>query len=300
MKNLKKTNLTLVSLYCFLSILVAPQHLAQAKKEDKGAKQTNASSRDGNFSVSPAMFDLTCTPGEKKTLALKLTNPMGSQANATISPEGMILNGSGGPAQQPLAALPPNNLARHLIIESPVLTIPPHGYKDVSVTLDIPQGLTGTQYTALATTSTTEAPVAEGTDRSEEYQTRVGLGISPGIVVMIKCKMEGTLKYAYSLVDFKIQPPQGNQPLNVSAMVKNTGNAELSFMAVLILLDAAKNPVARLKSQAGTVLIPGATQEVIMSPSFTKIPPGSYQAVLNLASTQAQLPPTEKSIKISY
>jgi len=239
-----------------------------------------------------------CKPGEKKTLSVKLTNPTKQAKNLQLIPNGMILNGSETPTSQNTAALPSNNLGRHIIIESPSFVVPPRSYKNVSLTLDVPQGLTGTQYVSIIATNVTEMSLPEGFARPEEYKTNVAIGINPGIAIMIKCNMEGTLKYGYSLKDIRVQPAQGNEPMNLIASIQNTGNVEIVFFPVAILMDSTNKPIARLKSSANGLLVPGATKNFTLSSVFAKIPPGSYKAILNLASQQTQLPPSEKMITV--
>lgn len=276
------------SLFCFP---------ASAKKEKlKKEKPSGAAF----FSASPPSFDLKCQPGEKKTLNVKLTNPGNITRSMSLSPLGFIVAGSPQLTPQPTESLPPNNLVRHLIIESPAVTIPAHSYKDMSVTLSIPEGLTGSQYVGLSAAITTEEALS-GVDieRKEQYQTELGIGITPALTITIKCDMVGTLKPAYSLLHLQVTPARGNQPVGITASVKNTGNSELLFVPLITLMDSSKKLVARLKAKKGSVMLfPASTANVEMAPVFTRIPPGTYNAILTLASSEFQLPPTEKTVTI--
>lgn len=292
---------TLKLFFCtFLAVLalaIMVQNTAFAKKEKKSSQKPKGG-ESSTFGISPPSFELMCKSGEKKTLNVKLTNPTNQPENLQLIPSGMILNGSETPMQQGTAALPSNNLGRHIIIESPSFVVPPRSYKNVSVALDIPQGLTGTQYVSIIATNVTGASLPEGVERPEEYKSNVSIGINPGIAIMIKCNMEGTLKYGYSLKNMRVQPAQGNEPMNLIASIQNTGNAELLFFPVIILMDSANKPVARLKPSANGLLVPGSTKDITFSSVFAKVPPGSYKAILNLASQQTQLSPSEKMISV--
>lgn len=284
-------------LICLVLIVVVfwTQPSFAKKKEKSGADKKSASS----FGMSPPVFHLECHPGEKKTISVKITNDNQVPVDMKIEPVGKVVMGYNTLADRPIASLPPDNLARHIVVESPVIQVPANSYKDVSITLDIPQGLTGTQYVGLMTSDVTAADM-EDLERSHEYEKKIGLAMRSALGISIKCQMVGALKFSYELQKFIVTPPQGNLPTKIKAVLKNTGNAELRFFPILILIDSNNKVVARLKGERTSTLIPLATDEVQMAPSFSQIPQGRYKAVLTLAGSEAQLPSTEQNITIGW
>lgn len=276
----------------FLSVMAPEQSFAKKKGGKDAGKPIE-------FAVSPPAFDLKCVPGEKKTLTVKASNPMGINGSLSLSPVGYVLAGGDAPIEKPLASLPSNSLARHIIIESAVVPIAAHSSKEISLTLDVPQGLVGTQYAGVSISNTLDVNLVDEVDRPEEYTKKIGVGFYVGLGIKIKCQMEGSVSYTYQLEKMQFVPAQGNEPATVKVTLKNTGNGEMQFMPMIVLMDANKKAVARLKGTSVVTLVPGATQTVEVAPSFTSIPPGTYQAILTLASAELQLKPSEQKLVVS-
>lgn len=289
----------------FGSALLQPVSAWCKKDKDKGkdsaSKGGPAKVNATTFGISPSIFTLDCRPGEKKTLSIKVENPNRNAISVTLYPLAMVPVGAPDLLAKSVSSQPPNDLSRHVIVESPSITLGPNSYKNISATLDVPAGLTGTQYVGITAASTTGNDLlAPGADmgREDEVKHRVGVGMQPAIGITVKCDIEGTLKPAYSLLKLKAVPATGNQPLSVKASVKNTGNAELEFLPIIILMDASNKVVARLKSENLIRLIPAATREISMAPSFSNVPKGSYKAVLTMNGTRHELPASQQSIVI--
>lgn len=281
---------------CLVLIMVIIwTHPSLAKKKESSSSGKNSAS---SFGMSPPVFDLECRAGEKKTISTKITNDNRVPINVTIKPVGRVAAGQNHLTEKPVAALPPDNLARNIVVESPVIVVPANSFKSVSVTLDVPPGLTGTQYAGLTATNATPADTEDSSDRSNEYEKQIGVGVRSALGISIKCQMVDTLKFSYELQNVTATPSQGNAPATIKVVMKNTGNAELKFFPILVLVDSSSKVVARLKGQRITTVIPLSVGEVEMAPAFSKIPPGQYKAVLTLAGSNSKLPPAEKSVTI--
>lgn len=267
------------------------------KAETKKSKKTKQGPQGTSITVSPSLFILDCRGGEKQTISLKVENINNNPINISINAIGKIIKG-GTLDEISIASLPPNNLARHIVIESPAIQLPANGQRNVSVTLDVPPGLTGTQYAGLIVANTSEFDLENVDSRTSEYQTQLGVGLLPASGLTIKCNMVDTLQYSYSLQKLISIPGGANAPSTVKVVLKNTGNAELVFLPIIVLTDSSGKVVARLKGESQTYLVPSATGEIQMAPLFTKIPPGKYKAVLTLAGLKSPLPPVEQTVMI--
>lgn len=291
--------LTLLSVLILVLALNPSPSLARKKapKSDKKAPKRAGS----QFYVSPPMFDLSCEPGQKKTITLRVGNPERYPSDVSLVVEGLVA-GPDGLKRQPLLSLPPNNLARHVVIQSPKITVPPKSYKDVSVTLNVPEGLSGTQYVSLTASNVSPYILQElevDVERRDEFESQVGVGMRPAIGIRIKCDIVGTMKYAYSLKTLEVRPARGNQPLKIVATIKNNGNGEMIVRPIMILMDEQRNkPVARLKSEGIVKLMPFGMSQVAFSAPFAQIPSGRYRAVLSIPDPKYNLTPTEKTIVI--
>lgn len=254
------------------------------------------------FSISPPIFNLDCHSGEKKTISVKIENPHPDPIQASLYPIGLVPIGAPDLVNKPISSLPPTDLSRHVVVESPAVIIPPKSYKLISVAIDVPEGLSGTQYVGLTAANTSQEAVFEefGTaiDRSDENEVKINVGMQPAIGITVKCHMEGKLKYGYSVEKIKVIPAQGNELPKIIASLKNTGNAEIDVFPVMVLLDSQQKVVSRLKAKSREALIPIATKDIEFSPQFKDIPSGKYKAVISMSDTKYQLPPQEKSVVI--
>lgn len=257
---------------------------------------------DTFFSISPPVFNLECRGGEKKTISVRIENPHPQPIQASLYPVAQLPIGAPDLASKPIASMPPTDLSRHVIVESPVIIIPPKSYKQVSVTFDVPEGLSGTQYVGLTAANTSQQALLEefGTEfkRESEYEVKVGVGMQPAIGITVKCHMVGKLTYGYSLEKLKVIPAQGNDLPKIIASLKNTGNAEIEVFPVMVLLDSEQKVISRLKAKNREALIPIAVKDIEFSPQFKDIPSGKYKAILSMPDAKYQLPPVEKYIVI--
>jgi hypothetical protein len=283
-------NLKCVTILVIILLTLSFSETVLAKK--KGANQSGPAT----FSVSPPSYDLQCTAGEKKTLTVKLANPNPVAGTATLLPVGYIVDGKGQLVMQPIASLSVNSLARHMIIETAVINIPANSFKEVSLTLDIPEGLKGTQYAGFSASSVLNLP--DDVDRPEEYINQVSVGINTGLGVKIKCQMQGTLEYSYKLEKMEFVSAKGNSVPVIVVTVKNIGNVEIEFLPTVILMDASKKAVARLKGEKMVKLVAGATETMEMRSSFTRIPPGTYDAILTLANSVQPFEPSQAKLTV--
>lgn len=266
-----------------------------AKKKSGGGKGSSGPAR---FSISPSSYDLKCTPGEKKTLILTITNLNSSEAQATLSPLGYVIDKNGGLASQSLASLPANSLARHMVLESPVIALSAHASKKVPIVLDIPEGLSGTQYAGFIVANNFN-DIPDDVDRPEEYTSEVGIGFSTAIALNIKCQMQGEeLVHSYTVEKMLFVPAKGNEAPTVQISVKNTGNAEIQFFPILVLLDSAQKAVARLKGKTLVTIYPGTSQMMEMAAPFTRIPSGTYDAVLTMVNSEQSFEPSQQKLTV--
>lgn len=274
----------------------------QAESNEGGGSQTGKKgltrTQKTNFAISPSIFDLQCKSGERKTLKLRLDNPNTNPAVVSVLPSGLSLTKGGHLNHMPIASLPSNHLARHIVVESSEINLPKNSSKEITIVVDVPAGLQGTQYAGLSTASLTDTfQFEEGYHyRVSEYERSVGIGMLPGIGVTIKCHIEDTLQYSYNLKSVDLKLPRGNGPVEVKATYENTGNAELQFFPSLLLLDSSKRVVAKLKSSSMLTIYPGATKEAEFKPLYTNLSHGSYKAIASIPDPKYGLNPIEKIV----
>lgn len=261
------------------------------EKMEKTGKAVNV------IGVGPPIVELECKPGEKKTFTIKVDNSNPDPAGVTILSFGMVAAGFKEIIQKPISSLPPNALVRHTVVETPYLTIPPRSYKEVSVTIDVPEGLTGTQYVSLSAASTGYSE-QHGYVRKSEYEAGVDMGMQPAVGVTVKCNMIGTMKYALSLDKLATQKISGNEPTTLSGVIKNIGNGEVITVPALVLLNSSNQVAARLKADNRVTMVPGGSYDVSFKSLFTNVPSGKYKAVFAISDPKYQLAPITREVTV--
>lgn len=269
--------------------------LAVAKKKTDTPPKSGKKVTSTTFGISPPMIELECPPGQRISTTVTIENPGREPANYVLEPVGVVSLGTVGLVNRPVSSLPASHLSRHLTFERSTVTIPGRSRKDVGVFIDVPTSVSGTQYSGLTVSNASSSMEVEGIQRREEYAVDVGVGMQPGIGVTIKCNIVGTLQYGYELTSIKILPPKGNQLVQAEAKLRNTGNGELQLYPMLILLGSGGQVIARFSAAIQVKISPGEIKTVEFKPSYSKVPPGYYKAVLSEANPKYKLKPIEKS-----
>ncbi|QQR80003.1 MAG: hypothetical protein IPJ69_11760 [Deltaproteobacteria bacterium] len=286
-----------------LFVTIVPS-LSFAKKDAKKEAQEAVSEKEMGqtrtntvFGISPPVVDLVCVPGQRVSTVVKIENPASVASRFMMEPLGLVVDDRSGFTYRPIASLPADHLSRHIILEAPEVKIPANSSKNVNIFIDVPNTLTGTQYTGI-NISNASPGMSEDDKKKEEYKVNVGFGLQPAIAMTIKCHISGTEKQAYSLKKIEIIRPTGNQPPSATADIRNTGNSEIKLNALLILLDSEKKVVTRMKMARTEYLLPGATMKVVFQPSFKDVPNGSYKAIISSVDSDTKLPPLEQAVVV--
>jgi len=269
---------------------------AEAPKEaSKGATPEAAQFGMAAIGVSPPSIEISGKAGTQVSTTVKVDNPSRKYPlQAFITPVGVVLGSDGKLQIKPIPSLPPDNIARNITLEAKTLIIPAGSHKNMTISFVVPSSLKGSQYMRLRFSAGGEAPSGEAL-KSTEYVKSVGVGMQAAIDVRVLLNVEGTLNYALALKDLKLLSKKGNLPVSARAVFQNTGNAELKFSPLLILMKDG-NVVARMKTEGNVTVIPGGINDVNFQPVVKDIPAGSYKAILTVVSTKIKLPPIERTV----
>lgn len=251
------------------------------------------------FGISPPVIELDCPPGGRVSTSVKIDNPNEKAIAVALDPVGTVPEGRDILEHRPISTLPPDHLSRHLNFEAAQVLIPGKSYKEVAIYIDVPKTLRGTQYAGIATGSLSPALLELDSSRASEYELTVGVGMQPGIGINIKCHITGTLEYHYTVEKIAMTRGKGNEPMSVVAIVKNTGNAEIQFFPILVLLDANKKVVSRLKAKRELVLVTGSTLNVEFQAPYQPIGSGKYTAIFSAPHPTLTLPPVERQVVVN-
>lgn len=265
-----------------------------AKKKDKSAPVGGQSFN--SFGLSPLSYDLKCHDGENITINLRVTNTNNAETFVTIVPMGLVPV-EDGLTIKPMASLPENNLSRKITIETPSISVPQNSYKDVSLSINVPSGLKGTQYAGVTAVKTNSQLLKEiDVEREGEFTSSFGVGMQPAIGVTIKCHIQDTLEYDLRVNSVNVKPD--NQGVTASAKFDNRGNAEMQFIPFLTLLDSQNKVVARFKAKSISTLYPGTMQTIEFQTLFKDIPAGHYKVIASIPNEEYKIAPITSSVDV--
>lgn len=271
-----------------------------SKKEpasNEAADQNSPQEYEKHFGLYPPIVELECPAGQRVTTTIKIDNPGKLPGSYLLEPVGLVTGVGASLTSRPISSLPMNHLSRHLSFESRTILIPAKSFREISINIDIPADLKGSQYTGL-TVASDPGLHPESLERKSEYQTEVGFGMLPGIGVTIKCLITGTLNYAYEVESVQFARGTGNAPASVTMKVKNTGNTEIPIYGMLLLLDSSKKVAGRLKTSRLVSLYPGGIASVDFESPVREIPKGKYQGIFTPVAADLNLPSKTAHVQV--
>lgn len=181
--------------------------------------------------------------------------------------------------------------------------VPAQSFKKVHITVGVDQKLKGTHYAGILVTRTTGSVALKHDDkppdRSGSYKRVFGVGMQPATVVKLKASVKGTLTHGYKLTGIEAISHGGKRPVSFVARFKNTGNAELNLLPLLVVINQKRKVVARLKTRARVIVSPGSETEAQFGPASRIIPPGSYEAIMTASHRDVTFPPEKRTVVVS-
>lgn len=289
-----------ISLFLIITTLLLATEPAWSKKEpapELGADQKAPQEFEKHFGLYPPIIELECPAGQRVTTTLKVDNPGKLPGAYLLEPVGLVIDVGGSLTSRPIASLPTNHLSRHISFDSKTILVPPKSFREISVNIDVPADLKGSQYTGL-TVSVDSGLHTESLERKSEYLTEVGFGMVPGIGVTIKCLIPGTLTYGYEVESVRFVRGIGNEPASVTMKVKNTGNTEVPIYGMLLLMDSSKKVAGRLKTSRLVSLYPGGVASVAFESPVREIPKGKYQGIFTPVAADLNLPSKTTHVQV--
>lgn len=292
----KRTSLLIVT-----SLLLATEP-AWSKKEPvpeptAGEVSPQKQEYEKHFGLYPPVIELECPAGQRVTTTIKVDNPGKLPGAYLMEPIGLVIDAGGSLASRPIHSLPTNHLSRHLSFDSKKILVPAKSFLEISIHIDVPADLKGSQYTGL-TVASDSGVHSESLERKSEYLTEVGVGMLPGIGVTIKCLIPGTLNYGYEVESIQFVRGTGNEPASIRMKVKNTGNTEIPIYGMLLLMDASKKVAGRLKTSRSVSLYPGGVASVDFESPVREIQKGKYQGIFTPVAGDLNLPSKTTHVQV--
>jgi hypothetical protein len=240
---------------------------AIALRSDAGAQS------EQTLRVEPALVLANVAPGEKETVTLtvRADQPM----KIDVTPQGMGQEPDGQfeilPADQDTSAY----------TGRPIVKVAPKSFnlnegqtRQVRVTIDVPQDAgAGGRYAMLE---------VRGTPNEPDEEQNVGLEARIGASVVVT--LEGTAQTRTGdITDVKIAPVTHGEPVNVTTVLRNTGNyhygnSPVRMYAGATLKDpAGNNVIAMVTPLTDTSLVPTFSRSFALNLSTTEeLEPGRY------------------------
>ncbi len=289
-----------LAIFFLASTLQAAPKKEKDKSAQKDAKEPEfkvEKRKSSQFGVTPINQRAVGSAGQLISLKMRIENLSSGPARYSAKPAALTAT-TGGLVQKPIMTVPPSHLSRHVTFEpEQPFVLPPKSQKEFNIIIDIPPDVSGTQYVGIEIANSTDPDFDQS--RKGEYQASMGVGMQPGLLSVIRVDISGTLKYSYKVNKLDVARSEWNRPPVATLSFFNNGNAELSIVPFLIIVDpSSKKVMARFKTSSTVTIRPSEEKAIEFDPATASIPPGRYNAILSFANKDPALPPFEQAVSI--
>jgi hypothetical protein len=223
--------------------------------------------------VKPVVLGADIAPGESGNFILTVANESGDAPMdivVDVMGLGQTLDGGYRELSEDNDSSPYS--ARSFIDISPdEFRLEPDGSRDIDITVTVPDGIgDGGRYACIYVHS--------------KADTQSGTSIVPAIGASVVLTLAGTdLTRAGSITGIDIGEPVSNEPLNVTAVLENTGNYHYKARAEAALKDDSGNELAIISSAPGSSIVPACSRQFdfLLSPA-AELTRGTYYVDLNV------------------
>lgn len=232
-----------------------------------------------SLGIDPLLVQHTLAPGSSLTYTINVQNEDRFEPLLLTVSTADISEDIHGVYNLLAAGTSPFSLAQWISLEPPVLKVPPAGEASVTVTINVPRGVSGGRYGAVVFSPYQDEHAAD-TGHVSPFSFRLGSFIE------LEITAAGTRREAY-ISRFSVQPSKewpsitqlvGSDALVLTAEVANTGNTHVTALGTLTLQTADGRTVARFPLGGGRGIILPESTVALQSVLPPGLIPGDYKA----------------------
>jgi len=230
------------------------------------------------FGLTPAMIDMEFAAGEPFAVTLEVSNG----GNLPMSMHGEAMDFWYDAKNEKIFAAPgtmPHSATAWIEFVPRTFIVPPHGASKVKMMVTPPANTAGSFYSVAFLESKPELSQPAGEGKQAIY-TNIRLG------ALVLLASRQSQSYSVAVSDLKVTPPGLTQPLQLDFEVQNDSNTHIFPKSSVVIVDSQHKVWAKAVGEVKRFL-PGQKDRLGVVWSG-RLPPGSYDGILNLTYGQAQ------------
>jgi len=239
--------------------------------------------------ISNPKIELELSPGETYSGEITLENPADEEVKARLYLEDWMYAGGGtGEKKFTPAASTPLSASQWITFNPVDSKLLPFGRLTARYTVTVPAAAKGAYYSVLFFETMLGATVSE-----EGASVLVAARIGSLFFIQVK----GTIDRSGQVQSVQIDPPQGNKPMEIITVFKNTGNVDITLGGNLLIMDSE-----------GKMLGRGGLNKIYTFPQSTasgktqwigRLPKGKYQLLITYDLGKGKTEVKEEALLIS-
>ncbi len=222
--------------------------------------------------ISAPKVELELSPGETYSGEISVENPDPDEATIHLYLEDWVYS-AGGTGEKKFSppGTTPLSASQWINFTEPGASLKPYGKALARYTVTVPPDAKGAYYSVLFF----ETKLGPSNAKNEEG---VSVQVAGRIGSLFFIHIKGALDRAGDVQKVTIQPPLGNQPMQIETTFQNTGNVDITLGGNFLVM----NPEGKVLGRGDLATIytfPGAT-ETRKTEWVGKLPKGTHQLVL--------------------
>ena len=238
--------------------------------------------------ISDPRIELELAPGETYAGEIIAENPEDEELKTRIYLEdwAYIPGGTGEKKFMPAASTPLSS-ANWITFTPTDDVFKPFGRITARYTISVPKDATGTHYAVLFFESIL------GTVSNEEGANVLVAG---RIGALFFIQVKGTVQRRGEVGSVKVEPPQGNKPMEIRTEFSNKGNVDITLAGNLLIMDTDGQVLGR-GDLAKIYTFPGSTESGVTQ-WVGRLPKGQYQLLLTYDLGKGKTEVREETLNI--
>lgn len=222
--------------------------------------------------ISAPKVELELSPGETYSGEISLENPDPDETIISMYIEDWVYSAGGtGEKKFSPASTTPLSASKWINFTEPGAPLKPYGKALARYTVTVPQDAKGGYYSVLFF----ETKLGPSNSQGEEGMS---VQVAGRIGSLFFIHIKGSIDRAGDIQKVTIQPPLGNQPMEIETTFQNTGNVDITVAGNFLVMSSEGKVLGR-GDLTPIYTFPGVT-ETRKTEWVGKLPKGSHQLVL--------------------
>ena len=239
--------------------------------------------------ISNPRIELELAPGETYSGEIVAENPENEELKTKVYSEDWVYTPGGkGEKKFTPAGSTPLSASKWITFTPTDATLTPYGRITARYTISVPQEAKGTYYSVLF------FETILGSSTNDEG---VNVLVAGRIGALFFIQVKGTVERSGQIQAVKVEPPQGNKPMEITTTFQNKGNVDITLGGNLLIMDAEGKILGR-GDLSKIYTFPGSTESG-KTQWVGRLPKGQYSLLLTYDLGKGKTEVREETLNIS-